>query len=236
MGLIYRDCVDSKTAWDLTDRFVAKVRDHQIPVEGFETIEAKSDQEILLESLSFFARWDYEYGAGGYGAPHLHEGQYGAPIRTKRRVYDSRRNYLGEQQLPPPELDAYVTYLTDYIPDKVGMYCFEYGLSLSAGLEWGRNKDIQELHYLLMNLCTAYYEEFERVAQHKVAVLEWNLDKDTQGDKYTGYLVQYEVGIGHYELISLIEYKESDRYTIKSLYNGKSLKDMNALCEQSKQQ
>lgn len=84
---------------------------------------------------------------------------------------------------------------------------------------------------LLKALRESYFREYDLIAKKDFSVLNWTLDENSQGDKYTGYLIEYEIGEGYYVLVSLIEYDNSDRYTAKILYKGNSLQEMQGCYE-----
>lgn len=84
---------------------------------------------------------------------------------------------------------------------------------------------------LLKALRESYFREYDLIAKKDFSVLNWTLDESSQGDKYTGYLIEYEIGEGYYVLVSLIEYDKSDRYTAKILYKGNSLQEMQGYYE-----
>ena len=84
---------------------------------------------------------------------------------------------------------------------------------------------------LLKALRESYFREYDLIAKKDFSVLNWTLDESSQGDKYTGYLIEYEIGEGYYVLVSLIEYDKSDRYTAKILYSGNSLQEMQSYYE-----
>ena len=84
----------------------------------------------------------------------------------------------------------------------------------------------QKAQKLYNALCAAYFAEYERIAKEKIVVLNCCLDVNAQGSKYTGYLIEYEIGEGYYVLLSLIEYDESNRYKADIVYKGNSLQDL----------
>lgn len=84
---------------------------------------------------------------------------------------------------------------------------------------------------LLKALRESYFREYDLIAKKDFSVLNWTLDESSQGDKYTGYLIEYEIGEGYYVLVSLIEYDKSNRYTAKILYSGNSLQEMQSYYE-----
>ena len=112
-------------------------------------------------------------------------------------------------------------------------YMDKYG-NVSGG--WGRDaviieSDKDNAQKLFIALCDSYFAEYQRIGQDEIAVLNWIFDRDAQGDKYTGYLIEYEIGEGYYVLLSLIEYDESNRYKAEILYKGHSLQELRSLYE-----
>ena len=81
----------------------------------------------------------------------------------------------------------------------------------------------------MLELCQAYYEEFNNIASREFSVLNWEYDKDYLGDAYTGYLIEYEIGTGYYVLLRLIEYDNSNRCQYSILYQGRSFAEMKSL-------
>ena len=79
---------------------------------------------------------------------------------------------------------------------------------------------------LLTELIKEFFSYFERVAQAQFKVLSWDYDKGAQGDSYTGYLIEYEVGEGYYVRLSLIEYDKTNRYKADIIYKGSSLQEL----------
>ena len=72
-------------------------------------------------------------------------------------------------------------------------------------------------------LLRSFFSAYNRYVYDDVSILNWLYDEDALADAYTGYLVEYEIGHGYYVLLSLTEYKESDRYRMRIIYQGKSL-------------
>lgn len=108
---------------------------------------------------------------------------------------------------------------------------FQSYLNHTAG--WRRLEDRSRDSILVCNyskaaklyqaLLESYFSEYEWYVYDDVSVLNWMYDEDALADAYTGFLVEYEVGYGYYVLLSLTEYKESNRYSVKILYKGESL-------------
>lgn len=99
--------------------------------------------------------------------------------------------------------------------------------------KWGDNiedSEIEEVFQATKNLLVywdAYLHEWcWQKAQEEVVILHWDYS-DMQGDSYTGYLVEYEIGQGTYMLVSLIEYDESDEFEADLVYLGNSLQELN---------
>ena len=133
--------------------------------------------------------------------------------------------YKSAGSLPRGSLKEYLSYYEDE----------DYALAWGSD-EYKRagsicSSDPGKAKRLLTGLRKEYFHRWEEIAAEQFSVLNWALDESTQGDKYTGYLIEYEIGEGYYVLVSLIEYDNSDRYTAKILYKGNSLQEMQGYYE-----
>ncbi len=80
---------------------------------------------------------------------------------------------------------------------------------------------------LCKSLLWSFYRESGELVQERFKVLNWELDADNQGNGYTGYDIEYEVGDGWYVLLLLIEYDDDSKYEVNIIYSGTSLAEMN---------
>ncbi|MBQ1209839.1 MAG: hypothetical protein IIX64_05165 [Bacteroidales bacterium] len=87
----------------------------------------------------------------------------------------------------------------------------------------------ERIRPFMRELCQVFYSEFDDIAHQEFTVLNWEYDRDCQGDAYTGYLIEYEIGTGYYVLLQLIEYDNSNRYQYSILYQGRSFAEMKSL-------
>ena len=74
-------------------------------------------------------------------------------------------------------------------------------------------------------LCAPYYAEYDRIAQQEFSVINWVDDGGMQGDTYSGYLIEYEVGNWYFVLLRLIEFDDG-RIWYRIIYKGTSLEDL----------
>ena len=81
--------------------------------------------------------------------------------------------------------------------------------------DWSVKQDV-------LKLCHA-----SSYSPNDVTVLNWSLDQNMLGDKYTGYIVTYEIGSGYYALASVVEFDETSKYEVRVVYHGKSLAKIN---------
>lgn len=139
-------------------------------------------------------------------------------------IPDSRRSYL--KLLGNPDFDnADPGFFRVYSSTEQAKY---YRSILLANRE-----KATELYQILVD---DFYSYIENTAQYCVSVLNWSLDRDAIADEYTGYFVEYEVNKylfddddeieRYYVLLALTEFKHSERYQIKMIYDGKSLNEL----------
>lgn len=94
------------------------------------------------------------------------------------------------------------------------------------------SKDKDEAKRQITNLMTGYFDYVDEFAAKEVNVINWLYNENgLLSDKYTGYLVEYEIGKGYYVLLSLTEYDDSDRYTCEIIYQGNSLNELHQCYE-----
>lgn len=82
----------------------------------------------------------------------------------------------------------------------------------------------QKAKKLISELYDAYFDFIAEIAEERVRVLNWDYNAKSDGDSYTGYLVEYEIGDGYYVLLDLTEFGE--RYEWAVLYEGSSLSEL----------
>ena len=122
-------------------------------------------------------------------------------------------------EIPP------IDRLSKYSPEK---YISEFGnIRGYSGREGAIiNSNLDKANKLYAALCKELFKEYERIATQEITVLNCILNSDAMGDKYTGYIIEYEVGEGYYVLLSLMEYDDSDRYAADIVYKGSSLQKL----------
>lgn len=127
------------------------------------------------------------------------------------------------------------TYTND---DDFREKCFEYwDYQIDNGGGWGASTSERRYCQVLATqserselvkraLMDCFLDYCAEYAEDQVKVLNWDYERKSQGDSYTGYLVTYEIGAGYYVLAHLIEYDDSNRYRAEVIYRGESFTDL----------
>ena len=91
--------------------------------------------------------------------------------------------------------------------------------------------DRQRAEIVNSNLVSGYIEYLKECAQNAMKVINWEYETNSQGDSYAGYLVTYEIGIGYYVLVHLIEFPDTERWEGSILYHGTSMSELSQYYE-----
>ena len=196
----------SKMYKNLKSEFIEKVREREIKAAGFERIGALGNEVLTycLEDEGNYESWKEFYHVPGS------ESEIESKIDNLCRLIEGGYNYT--------EIDVdsngpkYKNKNKN--PLKEGGYEYLYN-----------NKE--QTAELLKNLLWSFYRESGELVQERFKVLNWELDADNQGNGYTGYDIEYEVGDGWYVLLLLIEYDDDSKYEVNIIYSGTSLAEMN---------
>ncbi|MBQ9597621.1 MAG: hypothetical protein IJR34_05180 [Bacteroidales bacterium] len=200
LGWVYRDCISESVADTILNRFVSGVRNQTISVNGFESIGP-------FENLVIDYFKNQMDGCG-------------QPINTENlEFWDYDIYHTFNKDKPAPTLEV-------YMEKHKNQFDFEY-VFLSPEPKELCYQNRKKSQNLCSELIKEYFAAFEREAQGQFKVLSWDYDKGAQGDSYTGYLIEYEIGEGYYVLLSLIEYDKTNRYKADIIYKGSSLQELN---------
>lgn len=185
---------------NLKGEFIEKVKEREIKVVGFERIGALENEVLTycLENTS----WERFYHVPGS------ESEIESKIDNLCRLIEGGYNYT------VIDVDSNEPKYKNKNPLKEGGYEYLYN-----------NKE--QTAELLKNLLWSFYRESGELVQERFKVLNWELDADNQGNGYTGYDIEYEVGDGWYVLLLLIEYDDDSKYEVNIIYSGTSLAEMN---------
>lgn len=128
----------------------------------------------------------------------------------------SQITYSNEEQFRAEYSDTWDRVTNRYFSDDYTRYCSKV---------LAENPQFAEK--IKTNLFNAFMKYCSDYAEQQVSVLNWNLEKNSVGDTYTGYLVTYEIGYGFYVLTHLVEFDDEDRgYHVETIYAGTSFTEL----------
>lgn len=88
-------------------------------------------------------------------------------------------------------------------------------------------QDVDKAKETVCNIIQIYNTYLDDLADKMVSVIKCNLNENGQGDTYTSYLVEYQIGEGdYYILLNLTEDYKNEQTMWEILYEGTSLNEM----------
>lgn len=199
-GWIFRNCIDYSYKESLKEEFIGDVIMGNIPIPDFEDysgMDAESPRSLSEACLMFF-----DDAISGFSFP------LGNRQKAKRDLFDSY-----DWKIITLEKQADRWYY--------------------SGNDEKRRRDelLQQSsplirRQILSDLIDEFFTYIEDVAEQEVSMLNWEFNEDAMADKYTGYLVEYEIGTGYYVLLNLTEFDDADRSSWEIIYRGNSLTEL----------